>query len=1183
MMKFSDMPVSQYTGTADVTVPIYTIQANGLSVPVSLSYHTGGIRLKEESGWVGLGWALNAGGCISRSIMDKDDFDGTGYFTSSIPEIKSDLIGHPNYGVTLTPYAYDFFCNYLVYTTAGNLDFSQAFINSSPYADLEPDVYSYNFLGKSGKFIISRDKKVILQKQDNLKITFDNQGLSFYIVDDQGNRYLFNDRELVQNNNGLPSSGSTSSWYLSQVITQLNDTIRFNYTSDNSWTNLDGDINQSYRNGCANNEGLTSSQNPTTSYWNITLSSIDYATGQVQFSFDNSRVDLTNGKKLNGITIYSKVGATLNYFKEEQLFYSYFNNGYAGTDKEFKRLRLDSVKEVSAANALPAYAFSYFDPLSGSVPNTGKHSFSVDHWGFFNGGANSMLVPSFAGVTKLYSGQYLNLAGANREPDSSYMKIFSLYQVKYPTGGSTVFQYEPNFYDEKNSINGQPDFPQTNLIDTSVTIVMNTRGQTSGTIDMSNIFPIGLAGNASYTVTFRTTSNNGCSVYRNTTGKIYFTLDGTTTDINNSNLTCDPNTPTCLSPTLYLNIFSANSHPAWTAYIDNSIGSDFVEIRVTVHWQELRSLHYNNPTIMGSGLRIKSIADYSASGTLVKKRIWDYTYQEDRDNNGVPETYSTGRLMAYPSYVRYEPMIITDGSGNKQTCTSLTRFSGSNTTLSSVIAGNIVGYDQVTESIVDYSSGADLGKTVYRFFNTSDTLYSYAGYRLPGVLNMGNNLNGSLLSKTVYARKNSTYYRVSATTYGYHTTNRIVYYSMKYNYLPPIGSAGAYSSYCGGYSVTFEFLSSIYPSIKSEKVLTDSVTQVSFDQNDTSKSLSMTTYSYYDNPIHFQLTRSSRLDSRGNRHVTLLRYPQDYLGTGQGWTGNTVMDSLISRNMVATVIEKRDSLYYNGPGGGYIEGAQLSLYQQLGQNALGLGSQYKLDMTTPISDFQPFSFTNNTISKDSRYRQMISYDSYTNHGNLAQFTGVDQAPVSFIWDYNYTYPIAQVNNSTVGMIAYTSFEADGIGNWTILDTSRVTEGLTGKRSFFLNTGNNISFNTSSSGVDLIVSYWSRSGQVTISGATLVSAGTGLSKNGWTYYEHRIRTAGSSIVLTGSGILLDELRLYPTNAKMTTYTYDPFVGMTSQCSAQNLVFYYNYDLFGRLQFIRDFDGNIIKSFEYNYKQ
>src|SRR5580704_13048407 len=91
LMKFTDVPVSPYTGTADVTVPIYTIQAKGITVPVSVSYHTGGIKMKEEASWVGLGWALNAGGAISRTIMGHDDFAAIPYFTTAISQISGDM------------------------------------------------------------------------------------------------------------------------------------------------------------------------------------------------------------------------------------------------------------------------------------------------------------------------------------------------------------------------------------------------------------------------------------------------------------------------------------------------------------------------------------------------------------------------------------------------------------------------------------------------------------------------------------------------------------------------------------------------------------------------------------------------------------------------------------------------------------------------------------------------------------------------------------------------------------------------------------------------------------------------------------------------------------------------------------------------------------------------------------
>ncbi|ALL07615.1 hypothetical protein AQ505_20250 [Pedobacter sp. PACM 27299] len=77
--KFIDFPVNKSTGTVGITIPIYTIDVNGYSLPISLSYHTGGIKVSEVAGSLGLGWALSAGGQISRSINGKND-DG-GYFT----------------------------------------------------------------------------------------------------------------------------------------------------------------------------------------------------------------------------------------------------------------------------------------------------------------------------------------------------------------------------------------------------------------------------------------------------------------------------------------------------------------------------------------------------------------------------------------------------------------------------------------------------------------------------------------------------------------------------------------------------------------------------------------------------------------------------------------------------------------------------------------------------------------------------------------------------------------------------------------------------------------------------------------------------------------------------------------------------------------------------------------------
>jgi hypothetical protein len=73
--EYVDVPVNEYTGVANINIPLYTLSEKGMSVPVSLSYHPGGIRVSEEATWVGLDWSLNAGGVITREIRDKDDFE----------------------------------------------------------------------------------------------------------------------------------------------------------------------------------------------------------------------------------------------------------------------------------------------------------------------------------------------------------------------------------------------------------------------------------------------------------------------------------------------------------------------------------------------------------------------------------------------------------------------------------------------------------------------------------------------------------------------------------------------------------------------------------------------------------------------------------------------------------------------------------------------------------------------------------------------------------------------------------------------------------------------------------------------------------------------------------------------------------------------------------------------------
>ena len=71
--KYGEESVNEYTGTADISVPLYTIKCKDVEIPLVLRYDASGIKVEQEASWVGLGWNLMVGGCINYVCAGSHD------------------------------------------------------------------------------------------------------------------------------------------------------------------------------------------------------------------------------------------------------------------------------------------------------------------------------------------------------------------------------------------------------------------------------------------------------------------------------------------------------------------------------------------------------------------------------------------------------------------------------------------------------------------------------------------------------------------------------------------------------------------------------------------------------------------------------------------------------------------------------------------------------------------------------------------------------------------------------------------------------------------------------------------------------------------------------------------------------------------------------------------------------
>ena len=490
--RYGDIPVSLYTGTPEISIPLYDIVVQDFVLPISLSYHAAGVQVDQRAGWTGVNWTLFAGGMITRKINDKpDDYNNPRRYLEVPQEGR---YYRSNRG---------FYFNYNILNNSNwnQPDFllSVAHSYALAYKDNSPDEFSFSFPGYNGKFYLDHNGGWAVQCDRPVKVEFDGQFTlldtifnklgtgaevddyspcfsGFTITTEDGTIYQFGkDPNAIDFSidffDQYNDEWVATAWHLTKITLPNTQNINFKYERIK-----DRYINQMYIAAYLNLETSMSAKKDllrpaACELWSINTNVSDHIAGKlispaylkeistdlVTVSFSKS---LSNELDYNRITAYDTKYTNAKY--QWRLFpilkagmYNADEYYYPDCLSKLTWYKLDkiTIQNKNKTKLLKTIDFSYNNSPNDrlfleSIKEFEKNPYTFsyyqreslpsylanksDHWGYFNNTHNNLA----------YYYNYYQY----KEPNPNTIKYGMLTKVNYPTGGYTEFEYEPHYY-----------------------------------------------------------------------------------------------------------------------------------------------------------------------------------------------------------------------------------------------------------------------------------------------------------------------------------------------------------------------------------------------------------------------------------------------------------------------------------------------------------------------------------------------------------------------------------------------------------------------------------------------------------------------------------------------------------------------------------------------------------------
>jgi hypothetical protein len=458
--------VDPLTGRLQMSIPIGALQANDISIPISIYNKGTSIEVAEGENDCGLGWGLSAGGAVTRVVRGLPDEINTAAKKGWLYNSNANAVAVQNFNPTAD--------DDLSICTDEVTDWNTLeAIHANYVNDTEPDLFYINAPGLSAQFVFGPDGTPRLLTHADIIISFQSSSSPLEVIivkTNTGLTYTFGANDFVARSSRFPSTTTTdrntdcryfitspvglslgetyfnTKWKIVSIASNTTGTLatfKYRIPDPNLALRPDG-AGRHYLN-------IDSTNYLYDIYYRYELESISLKSFTATFNWSN--------KLLQSVTITE--GNTQDKSITQFEYGGFPSKQYIQTNRVNKSCLKAIKQNGSKCLSAQVHEFEYVDETQSGTYLDWIKNWGQDYFGYPNADAANKNKPTLYFATGEQDGRrlrttsvagagYLATTGQNRNPSITTGLFGALKKITLPSGGFVEVQYEANRYTDNS-------------------------------------------------------------------------------------------------------------------------------------------------------------------------------------------------------------------------------------------------------------------------------------------------------------------------------------------------------------------------------------------------------------------------------------------------------------------------------------------------------------------------------------------------------------------------------------------------------------------------------------------------------------------------------------------------------------------------------------------------------------